>query len=103
MGATYAPNDRWTYRFGVALDKTPIPSAEHHTPRIPGEDRTWLSFGVGYKKSDTLSFEFGYAHLWVDDPVINKTATGEDLFRGNLTGSYDASVDILSAQLNYEF
>lgn len=106
IGATYKHTNRITYRFGLALDETPIPSPEFRTPRIPGQDRTWLAFGASYKKSDRLSFEFGYAHLFVKDPTINKTNTGvgtEDFARGNLIGSYDASVDILSAQLNYKF
>jgi len=105
IGATYSPAGKMTYRVGVAFDETPIPSSTYRTPRVPGEDRTWLAFGMGYKKSDNLSFEFGYAHLFVKDPTLNKTDTlgGEDTVRGNLIGSYDSSVDILSAQMNYRF
>jgi long-chain fatty acid transport protein len=105
LGLQHKPTgSNWTYRIGVAFDETPIPNSHYRTPRIPGEDRTWITFGLGYKKSDTLSFDIAYAHLFVDDPRINKSLTDtENQLRGNLNGSYDASVDILSAQLNWKF
>lgn len=108
LGATYRASDRLTYRAGIAFDETPIPNAYYRTPRIPGEDRTWLAVGVGYKYSDRLSFDFGYAHLFIKDPDIEKTPTGnpltdENLFRGYLNGKYDASTDIISAQLKWTF
>ena len=46
LGLTYTHNDRLLFRMGTAYDETPIPSAEYRTPRIPGNDRTWLSFGA---------------------------------------------------------
>ena len=107
VGATYKPTGQWTLRAGVAFDETPIPDKEYRTPRIPGEDRIWGALGVGYRYSDSLSFDFGYAHLWVDDPKIDKTTgsspADEDYYRGNLKGEYDASVDIVSAQVNWIF
>ena len=103
LGASYTPPGQWTFRAGVALDETPIPDAEHRTPRIPGEDRIWATLGVGYRHSNSLSFDLGYAYIWADDPKIDKTATGEDALRGNLKGEYDANVNIVSAQLNWIF
>lgn len=103
LGGVYTPNGKWSYRIGAAFDETPIPSSKYRTPRIPGEDRIWGSIGVGYKFTDKVTFDFGYAHLWVDDPKIDKAAVGEDALRGNLKGEYDASVDIVSAQLNWVF
>lgn len=100
LGATYRPNTTWTLRAGVAYDQTPIPSAEHRTPRIPGNDRTWLAIGAGYRASERLSFDVGYAHLFVDDTPIDdvEVNTGH-----RLKGSYDNSVDIISAQMNWKF
>lgn len=94
LGVDYRPDSSWTFRAGAALDKTPIPSASHRTPRIPGEDRIWLSLGFGYKASRAVTVDVGYSHLFVDDPEMNHTSTG-----GNINGEYDASVDILSAQV----
>jgi len=100
LGLTYTHNDHLLFRMGTAYDETPIPSAELRTPRIPGNDRTWLSFGVGYKFSEKLGMDLGYAHLFVDDTDIHALdhSTGHQLL-----GTYEADVDILSAQLNMAF
>lgn len=100
VGVNYKADSKWTYRAGLALDETPIPSAEDTTPRIPDSDRTWLSFGFGYKVSDTFSYDVGYTHIFFDDLNINNTDAS---FGHTLTGSYDVAVDIFSAQFNWNF
>ncbi len=96
VGVDYRYNSKWTFRAGTAYDKSPIPDPEHRTARIPGEDRTWLSLGFGYKFSPSLGVDVGYSHLFLlDDPKINNTASGA----GNLNGKYDGAVDIVSAQV----
>jgi len=100
LGVNYQADAKWIYRAGLALDETPIPSAEDMTPRIPDSDRIWLSFGFGYKMSDSFGIDVGYSHLFFDDMLINNTETS---FEHTLTGSYDVSVDIFSAQLNWNF
>ena len=103
LGLTYRPDNRWTCRTGVAYDETPIPDEQHRTPRIPDGNRLWTAVGAGYKFSRLISMDLGYAHLFVSDPKISKTPAGEDLTRGGLNGTYDARVDILSAQLTFTF
>jgi len=104
VGATYTPDPKWTYRAGLAYDESPVPNAEYRTPRVPTDDRIWLAFGIGYKISSSLSLDVGYAHLFVDDPEVDKDITDpENTLRGGLNGVYDASVDIVSAQLNWRF
>ncbi len=107
LGGIYSPNEKLDLRFGVAFDQSPIPSAEYRTPRIPGEDRYWVAVGAGYRFSDALSLDFGYAHLFVKDAKIDKRAgvdpTGENFFRGDLVGEFENSVDIASLQLNWNF
>ena len=103
-GAIYQPLNCLTLRTGFALDKTPIPNTSHRTPRIPDQDRWWLTFGVNYCSYDWLRFDLGYAYLFVREPEIQKSATtGEDLFRGGLRGSYDAYTQIVSAQAHLLF
>ena len=100
LGLIYTHNDHLRLRMGTAYDETPIPSAEYRTARIPGYDRTWLSFGLGYKLSKKLGMDLGYAHLFVDDSDIDSLdhSTGHQLI-----GTYEGSVDIFSAQLNMMF
>ena len=100
FGLNYKPDNIWTYRVGMAHDETPIRSPEDRTPRIPGDDRTWLSFGVGYVLSSDMSIDVGYSHLFVDDTDINNVDAS---FGHTVTGTYDADVNILSAQLNMKF
>ncbi|MFP5418183.1 MAG: OmpP1/FadL family transporter [Gammaproteobacteria bacterium] len=97
VGVNYRLNDKLTLRSGVAYDETPV-SDTFRTARIPDESRTWLAFGVQYRLSASSSIDFGYAHLFIKDASINKTESGV-----TLTGTYDASVDILSAQFTHNF
>jgi len=97
VGANYRMNDKVILRGGVAYDETPV-SDIYRTVRIPDESRTWLAFGAQYRLSDKTALDFGYAHLFVKDARINKAESGV-----TLTGKYEASVDILSAQLTHNF
>jgi long-chain fatty acid transport protein len=109
VGAHYKPSERWIFRGGVAFDETPIPSPELRPTALPDEDRVWLDFGVGYRHSRNLSFDFGYAHLFIDDPSIDSTDAYSSSFAPltegihRVTGEYEASTDIISAQVNWKF
>jgi long-chain fatty acid transport protein len=105
VGATYKPGGAWMFRGGIALDETPVPSDADGTPRLPDGDRTWFSIGAGLQASPTLSFDFGYAYIMVDDVRIRKTATSvnENVSRGNLSVDYSGSVQVLSAQARWTF
>jgi long-chain fatty acid transport protein len=51
-----------------------------------------------------MSFDMGYAHLFVEDASVNKSATDvENLSRGALVGKYELDVNILSAQARWAF
>lgn len=104
LGATYQATEALKLRTGVAFDETPI-SDEYRTPRIPGEDRLWLSLGAGYQFTENLSMDVAYTHLFVDDSKMEKTATPgtEDEGRGTVIGEFENSVDIASLQLSYSF
>lgn len=106
-GANYHLNPNWTLRAGIAYDQTPTSDA-YRTPRLPDEDRFWLSIGGQYRISKAAKIDFGYAHLFVKDPAVNNSgppsltpalAAG----RGGLIGNYDSNVNILSAQFTYSF
>jgi long-chain fatty acid transport protein len=88
-----------TLRTGFAYDETPIQSPDFRTPRIPDNNRYWLSFGAKYSPRDWLDFDVGYAHLFVDEPFSNFTDT-----QGHqLVGTYDAHVDIVSASITIKW
>jgi long-chain fatty acid transport protein len=97
LGANYRVNERLMLRGGVAFDETPVSNA-YRTARIPDEDRTWLAFGAQYRLSTKTVLDIGYAHLFVKDASVADPVTGPIV-----RGSYDGSVDILSAQLTLDF
>ena len=97
LGANYHLDDKLTLRGGLAYDETPVSDA-YRTARIPDESRTWLALGAQYRLSDKSALDFGYAHLFIDDARINKTDNGV-----TLSGTYESSVDLLSAQLTLDF
>lgn len=98
VGANYHSNDRLTWRFGVAFDESPVPDA-FRTPRIPDEDRIWVSVGGQYCSRKPSCIDFGYTHIFVDDASINSSEAG----KGTLNGTYDNAVDILSVQYTHGF
>jgi long-chain fatty acid transport protein len=103
VGFDYQYSDSLVLRAGLAIDETPIPSKELRTPRIPGEERFWVSVGLTYVAGDNFSFDVGYSHLTVDDPEIDNTFESPvSALNHTLTGEYEADVDILSAQLNWK-
>jgi long-chain fatty acid transport protein len=103
VGATYTPDNVWTVRMGTAYDRSAVPDKEHRTPRIPDSDRIWAALGLGYRISNMVGVDIGYAHIFVNDPEIDKTPTGNDKLSGGLKGSFDAHIDILSAQVSMKF
>lgn len=100
VGFNYRQNAQWTWRGGIAYDQTPVPSAELRTPRIPGNDRKWLAAGFSYAATPDMVLDFALVHLFISDTSINATDAS---FGHNLTGTYESDVNILSAQLNWQF
>lgn len=100
VGGNYRLNEKMLLRMGVALDQTPIPSAEDRTARIPGDDRKWLSLGLSYTIDNNTSVDVGYSHLFVSDTGINNSVPNSGQI---LLGEYEADVDIFSVQASYKF
>lgn len=109
VGVNYQLDERWKLRGGVAFDRTPVKD-EFRTPRLPDQDRRWLAVGAQFKISKQAILDFGYAHLFIKDASSNlpnidpaPPAGFTALPQGALRGAYDASVNILSVQLRYDF
>lgn len=95
VGLEWYASKKFTFRTGFAYDETPIRSAEFRTPRIPDNDRYFLSAGLRWTPLDNVDVDLGYAHLFVDQP---RSEFNDG--RGHLlSGSYDAQVNIISASV----
>lgn len=104
LGLDWQMSNRVTLRTGIAYDETPVPSDERRTPRIPGNNRTWLSFGGTYVISEAFTVDIGYSHLFIPDTHINNTVeSSQPALAATLKGTYESSVDILSAQLRWNY
>jgi long-chain fatty acid transport protein len=104
LGVDWQYSDKVTLRTGIAYDETTVPSAERRTPRIPDNNRTWLSFGGTYIINPEFTVDIGYTHIFISDTKINNTfESSQPALAATLTGTYEASVDILSAQLRWNY
>ena len=96
----YRPMRELVLRMGVAYDQSPVPNVLDRTPRVPDEDRRWLTFGVGYQLSKMMTFDVGYAHLFVNDVKIEATDIST---KHRLVGKYESDVNIFSGQVTLRF
>ncbi len=111
VGLDYVCYPHWTLRAGYGYDQTPVPSARFRTPRIPDNDRHWLSVGASYRPNETWNFSFGYSHVFVDSARIENTIdlvpaniAPSGSFTDTLIGEYDTpGSDSIGAQLVYAF
>lgn len=97
LGLTWHTDDKLSLRGGVAYDEAPV-SDVYRTPRIPDGARIWVAIGGQYRLSKQGAVDFGYAHLFVNDPGLDIV----DNFT-RLSGEYDSAVDILSVQYTHNF
>ncbi|HEX8979804.1 MAG TPA: porin [Parasulfuritortus sp.] len=98
LGFNYHAGERFTWRFGVSYDETPIPDPQYRTPRIPDQNRTMVAFGGRYRLSGQTALDFGYAHLFINDAAIHHADSGV-----TLDGTYTDSADIFGLQINHRF
>lgn len=104
FGADYQYSDNMVLRAGWAYDQTPVPNAERRTVRIPGNSRRWLSLGMSYMLDKEFTIDVGYSHLFISDTQINNTFESSiPTLASTLNGTYEATVDILSAQLSWNY
>ena len=99
VGVEWYATKNLTLRLGFAYDETPIPSADMRTPRIPDSNRYFLTTGLRWSVTHFCDVDLGYGHLFVLDPIVNVT----DAQGHNLRGTFDASVDIVSAAVTFRW
>ncbi|MDR2012045.1 MAG: outer membrane protein transport protein [Rhodanobacter sp.] len=98
IGGEYRLDNQWTLRAGIAYDQTPTVNA-YRNPRIPDGDRRWLALGAGYKVSDSLRLDVGFAHLWVSNGTVNDMSATFD----TLTGYFKSRADLLAVSAQFMF
>jgi long-chain fatty acid transport protein len=96
VGGTWRASDTLTLRAGIAYDQSPT-TDKYRTPRIPDQDRSWVSLGLGWRPTGWLTLDASVSHLFVKDSDVDLKAsdTGNG-FRGNLEARYDNMIDLIA-------
>jgi long-chain fatty acid transport protein len=103
VGATYRPLEACALRIGAAYDQTPVPNNKR-TPRVPDNNRTWISIGAAYQALPGLIFSAGYTHIFVEDASLDLNASDRgSALRGDLSGNFDTMIDLFGLQLQMVF
>ena len=87
-----------TLRTGIAYEESPIQKATQRITAAPDSDRIWLSAGLSWALSPSMSVDASYTHIFVEDAKIERDLISND----NVTfhGDVETSVDIISVGLN---
>jgi long-chain fatty acid transport protein len=88
LGTTWRASETWTFRAGVAYDRSPVPES-NLTLRIPDADRLWLSAGFSWEFTPCWTLDLGYAHIFADEVVITDGTAATGVFRGTASGGAD--------------
>jgi len=92
-GAGYQATDSAKIKFGIAFDRTPV-RTEYRSPRVPDNNRLWLSLGGQWNAGSYGKVDLGYSYLYVIDPTISQPG---------LQGKYDVSAHIVGMQYSVGF
>jgi len=100
VGTTWQVSEALQLRGGLVYDESPVTSNMYRSPRIPDQDRVWISLGLGYVINEAWTIDAAFVHIMVDDPVIdNPTHTKGEWLKGTI----EATTNILSFSCSYSF
>jgi len=94
LGGEWNVSPKLMLRAGAAYEISPVQDATERLVQIPDADRVWLSIGGTYQFTETMAFNFGYSHVFVQDASLERnltTGTPPTLFADT-----SSSVDVFS-------
>jgi long-chain fatty acid transport protein len=104
VGADYQYSDRLALRAGFAFDETPVDD-RYAGPRIPDEDRRWLTIGATRAVTDRLSVDLAAGHVIAPktrEVRLDGLAPG-DALRGALNADVKINTFAVAVRLRYGF
>ena len=87
-----------TLRTGVAYEESPIQKATQRITAAPDNDRIWLSGGLSWALSPSMSVDASYTHIIVEDGKIERDLISNSAV--TLFAEAETSVDIISVGMN---
>jgi long-chain fatty acid transport protein len=101
-GGEYDVNDALTLRAGLGYEKSPVPDATR-TPRLPDNDRIWLSAGASYQISDSMRASLAFTHIRLDDAPIALSAKPAPEVGAPLSATFKGHTNIVSFALTRDW
>jgi long-chain fatty acid transport protein len=101
LGANYRWNDAWTFKGGLAYDRTPVRSPATTLVSLPDANRTWLTLGAQWRPSNDDRVDFGLARIFIKDADIDNDQTAAG--RGRVTGTYESKLWLFGVQYSRAF
>lgn len=98
VGGNYRVNERWLLRAGFSHDPSPIPDAQHLSPRVPDTTRNWLSLGSRTRINSEMGLDMALAYTLPQSYRIDNT----DSQGHNLEGEYESEILYLTLQFNWQ-
>ncbi|HEY3698504.1 MAG TPA: outer membrane protein transport protein [Spongiibacteraceae bacterium] len=102
LGLSYALNDQWMVRGGVAFDKSPIPDSTRSV-RVPTSDRKEIAFGATWNLQQNVSLDFSYLYFKEDTAKINVASsipqTGDTF---TYSAKYHNYANLFGVQINWK-
>ncbi|NCP62579.1 MAG: transporter [Alphaproteobacteria bacterium] len=105
LGADWKFAKDWVAHFGVAYDQSPV-SKQHRSPRLPGNDRTWLATGLDWSVTDWAKVGLSYTYIFVKDAKIDITNGVNPFVPGSgnrLQGKFESDIHIIGINANFKF
>ena len=103
LGATWKPVDDLSLRVGAAYDESPVRDSQR-SPRIPDEDRYWLSFGIGWQALSWLGFDAAYSHIFMPDAHVDLSGASDgEPSRGTIRADYENDADVVALSAKARF
>ena len=109
VGTTYKFTPTFMGRFGLGYDQTPTQNTDREL-RLPDSDKFNVALGAHLQPTTRLGVDFGYEHVFAKPLSVDKSSPLADVGKKEqleinvlMNGRFNNSVDILGAQLTYDF
>ncbi len=104
VGMDFALTDAFTLRAGVGFDESPTNNVDR-TPRLPDNDRTLYSLGLGWAVSPNLSVDASFTHVALKDSTTNLPMNPNPPYSryNSLQGKFSGSANVFGLGATYKF
>lgn len=100
-GADYFLTDKITLRGGLGVDQTPVNNT-YRNVQLPDSTRYAFALGSHFQSSETLGFDIGWTHLFMNQVTVNPPVQVMGAQRVTTNGKVTGGADVFAAQLVWD-